>query len=145
MLVTMAVGGMISGAIHQTVSFKAQLAWGSAFLGSGALGFALWNTSMWAIAIEGAVFGLGLGLAYAAMTSVIVHSVEPHQTGSATGMNTNIRNIGGAIGTAIVTSSATADGLPTAAGYTGGFLFLSVTAAIAVVLSLLVPRARRET
>jgi hypothetical protein len=42
--------------------------------------------------------GLGLGLAYSAMTSVIVAAVAPEQTGAATGMNTNIRNVGGAIG-----------------------------------------------
>jgi MFS family permease len=146
MLVTMAVGGMISGPIRQVVGFRAQLASGSAFLGAGCLGFAFWNATAWQVAAAAGVFGLGLGLAYSAMTSVIVHAVAPAQTGAATGMNTNIRNIGGAIGTAAVTAVVTAtarpDGLPTAAGYATGFTVLAVAAAVAVVLALLVPARR---
>ena len=45
MLAAMAAGGMISGPIHHRIGFKAQLAWGSAFLGAGALGFAWWNAA----------------------------------------------------------------------------------------------------
>lgn len=147
MLVLMAVGGLASGPIHEVVGFKAQLGWGSAFLGAGSLGFAFWNGTAWQVAIGGAVFGLGLGLAYSAMTSLIVRAVAPGQTGAATGMNTNIRNIGGALGTAVVTAVVTAtarpDGLPTAAGYATGFTVLAVTAAVAVVVSILVPSARK--
>lgn len=147
MLVTMAIGGMISGPIHHVVGFKAQLGWGSAFLGAGSLGFALWTSAAWQVAIGGAVFGLGLGLAYSAMTSVIVHAVAPAQTGAATGMNTNIRNIGGAIGTAVVTALVTAtarpDSLPSSGGYVAGFIALAAFAGVAVLVSLLIPAARR--
>jgi predicted MFS family arabinose efflux permease len=112
------------------IIFKAQLGWGSAFLGAGSLGFAFWNAAAWQVAIGGAVFGFGLGLAYSAMTSVIVQSVPPAQTGVAAGMNTNIRNIGGAIGTAVVTATARPDGLPTASGYAAGFTVLAAIAAL---------------
>ena len=147
MLITMAIGGMTSGPIHHAIGFKTQLAWGSAFLGAGSLGFAYWNAAVWQVATDSAVFGLGLGLAYSAMTSVIVQAVTPAQTGAATGMNTNIRNIGGAIGTAVVTAVVTAtarpDGLPSAAGYTAGFTVLAAIAGAAVALSLLVPSTRK--
>jgi predicted MFS family arabinose efflux permease len=148
MLAAMAIGGMASGPIHQTMSFKAQLAWGSGLLGAGSLGFAFWNENSWQVATTGAVFGLGLGLAYAAMTSVIVGAVTPAQTGAATGMNTNIRNIGGAIGTAIVTAvitgTAGSDGRPTGIGYTAGFTVLAITAGIGVIVSLLIPSTQKE-
>lgn len=148
MLATMAAGGMISGPIHHIVGFKAQLAWGSAFLGAGSLGFAFWNDAAWQVAVGGAVFGLGLGLAYSAMTSVIVQAVTAAQTGIATGMNTNIRNIGGAIGTAVVTAFVTgttgSDGLPASGGYTAGFTVLAAVAGGAVILSLLIPSARKR-
>jgi MFS family permease len=143
MLVTMAAGGMASGPIHHVVGFKAQLAWGSAFLGAGSLGFAFWNAAAWQVAIGCAVFGLGLGLAYSAMTSVIVQAVPRVQTGAATGMNTNIRNVGGAVGTALVTAVITAtarpDGLPSAGGYAVAFTALAAIASAAVLLSLLIP------
>jgi MFS family permease len=149
MLVTMAIGGFVSGPIHHVVGFRAQLALGSAFLGLGCLGFAAWNDAQWQIAVGAAVFGLGLGIAYAAMTSVIVYAVPAAKTGVATGMNTNIRNIGGAIGTAVVTAvvtgSAGANGLPSPSGYTLGFSILAVVAAVALVLSIFTPaRATHE-
>ncbi len=146
MLATMAVGGMVSGPIHTVVGFRSQLAGGSALLALGCLGFALFSDAPWRVAIDGAVFGLGLGLAYAAMTSVIVHSVAPSVTGAATGMNANIRTIGGAIGTALVSAVVTGtiqpNGLPSAAGYTTSFLVLAVLAGLGIVVSLLIPKSR---
>ncbi|MGE0216732.1 MFS transporter [Mycolicibacterium sp.] len=146
MLVTMALGGMVSGPIHQRVGFRAQLAWGSALLCIGCLGFGFWNDHTWQIAVASTVAGFGLGLAYSAMTSVIVEAVPATQTATATGMNTNIRNIGGAIGTAIATAVITAsvgvDGFPTPAGYAAGFTTLAAMAAVGVGVSLLIPSGR---
>ncbi|MEU3986413.1 MFS transporter [Streptomyces sp. NPDC026672] len=146
LLVTMAVSGVISGPIHRTVGFKAQVALGSALLSLACLGFALWHDGQGQVALASAVFGLGLGIAYAATTSLIVQNVAPAQTGVATGMNTNIRNIGGAIGTAIVsaviTSQVQSSGLPTEAAYRDGFLILAAISAAAVLVTALVPAAR---
>jgi sugar phosphate permease len=78
------------------------------------------------------------------MSALIVAGVPPEQTGVASGMNANIRTIGGSIGAAvmssIVTSTAHHGGLPTAAGYDHGFAFLTVTAALAAAAGLLVPK-----
>ena len=78
------------------------------------------------------------------MSNIVVDSVPTHQTGVASGMNANIRTIGGALGAAlmasIVTSSTQADGLPTESGYTQGFLMLGVAALLATLASLLIPR-----
>jgi sugar phosphate permease len=82
------------------------------------------------------------------MASLMVQSVPASQTGVATGMNANIRNIGGAIGTAlvssIVTGSATANGIPRESGYTQAFIALTAVALIAVAVSALIPGARRR-
>ena len=75
----------------------------------------------------------------------------PHrtQTGVASGMNANIRTIGGSLGSAImssiVTSSAAHGTLPSDAGYTHGFLALTIGAAGAAAAALIVPRVRRAT
>ena len=78
------------------------------------------------------------------MTSVTVNAVPPSQTGVATGINTNIRNIGGAIGTAVFTgiimSTTGASGYPTAGGYTIAFTMLAVLAAVSMLISIAVPR-----
>jgi MFS family permease len=100
------------------------------------------------VAIATAVFGLGLGLAYASMTSLIVQNVPREQTGAATGMNANIRTIGGSIGTAIASSIITGhvqtSGLPAESGFTETFLLLAAFCATAVLLALAIPTARRR-
>ena len=89
------------------------------------------------------LLGVGLGLAFSAMSNLIVQAVPSAQTGVASGMNANIRTIGGAIGAAvmssIVTSGLRADGLPAASGYTKGFAFLAAMTVVAVVAASFIP------
>jgi EmrB/QacA subfamily drug resistance transporter len=148
MLVAMTAGGSLSGAITGTVDAKAQLALGSLLsaLASGA--FAAYHEHAWAVSAAGGVLGLGMGLAYASMTNLVVHNVPAHQTGVASGMNANIRNIGGAVGVAVVSSVVTSGllpgGIPREAGFTHGFELLTAFSIVAVAIALLVPGARRE-
>ena len=87
------------------------------------------------------------GFAFAAMSNIIVESVPMAQTGVASGMNANIRTIGGSIGAAvmasIVTSGAGAGGLPHESGYTDGFAFLLITSVLATLAAVAIPSARR--
>jgi EmrB/QacA subfamily drug resistance transporter len=149
MLVGMAVAGSLSGPIAPRFDVKAQLVLGSAFSLVACIAFAGFHSAPWQVALAGASFGLGIGLAYASMTSLIVQSVPLHQTGAASGMNANIRTIGGSIGTAVVSSVVTShlqpNGLPYESGYTDAFALLAVTSAAAVILALLVPTARRRS
>ena len=159
MLVTMAIAGAVSGAITSRLTFKGQLTLSSIFGAVGTAGFAVLHSSGAVIAVSCAIFGLGLGMAYAAMTSLIVQGVPTHQTGVATGMNANIRNIGGALGTAVVSAIVTStvvaphvDGsvgaavtYPSEAGYTMGFLALTVIGSVAAVVSQLIPSQTRST
>ncbi|MEQ8145320.1 MFS transporter [Streptomyces sp. OP7] len=148
MLATMAVGGVLSGSLSVLVSPKAQLVVSALLSTAACASFTLLHDHPWEVATAGAVFGLGLGLAYAAMSTLIVRSVPAHRTGVATGMNANIRNIGGALGTAVVATLVTSDslpgGLPRESGFTHAFLLLTVTSAATVALAALVPTVRRR-
>jgi EmrB/QacA subfamily drug resistance transporter len=101
----------------------------------------------WEILLAMVIEGIGFGLAYAAMSGLIVAGVAPSQTGVASGMNANIRTIGGAIGSAvmssIVTSSATHGGLPTDSGYSHGFVLLTAATVLAAIAAAAVPSVRR--
>jgi len=147
MLVTMAITGSFSGPLAARFSAKAQVVSGSALSLVAALMFAEFHDAQWQVAVSTALFGVGLGLAYAAMTSLIVQNVPREQTGAATGMNANIRTIGGSIGTALASSIITGhlqpSGLPAESGFTDTFLLLSAFAAAAVVLALAIPSAHR--
>ncbi|MEU8813522.1 MFS transporter [Actinoplanes sp. NPDC048796] len=146
MLVMMAVFGSLSGPLTRWLSGKVQLLIGSALGALAALSFALEHGDRWSLSIAGAVFGVALGLVYSSMINLIVQAVPRHQTGAASGMNTNIRTIGASIGTAVVSSIVTSHpgpaGLPAESGYTTSFLILAVVAAAAFLVALLVPTAR---
>ncbi|MFC5500897.1 MFS transporter [Lysinimonas soli] len=147
MLVTMAVAGFISGPIARRIGYTAQLSGGAALIALSALGFAFLHDTTFEISIAAGVSGLGLGIAYAAMTSLIVQAVPSSQTGVASGMNANIRTIGGALGStvmaAIVTSSLEPSGLPQESGYTDGYLVLAIIALGAVLAGAILPLLRR--
>jgi len=79
------------------------------------------------------------------MSNLIVLAVPPAQTGVASGMNANIRTIGGAVGagvmSSIVTSTLLKGGVPAESGYVHGFIFLAVATLFAVVAAVLIPTA----
>ncbi len=101
----------------------------------------------WEILLAMVLQGFGFGMAFAAMSNLVVQGVPPEQTGVASGMNANIRTIGGSIGAAvmssIVTSTTGIGGLPRESGYTHGFGLLTVATIAAAVSAMLVPRAVR--
>ncbi|HVV74555.1 MAG TPA: MFS transporter [Mycobacteriales bacterium] len=110
--------------------------------------FVFANSHEWEIVIASGLLGAGFGLAYTAMSALIVAGVPAEQTGVASGMNANIRTIGGSIGAAVMSSIVTATAhhgsLPTAAGYDHGFAFLSVMGVAAAAAVLLVPASSRR-
>jgi len=119
---------------------------GAALVSLACAGFAFLHHDIWQLTLTSAVFGLGLGLAYSTMTNIIVQSVPPTQTGVATGMNANIRTIGGAMGTTIMTAIVTAhrqpDGMPVEEGFVTGFATFAVVALIAFLVTRLLPNPR---
>jgi predicted MFS family arabinose efflux permease len=148
MTVTMFVLGISSGRLTQRFGSKRVLIAGSA---SSVVPFVLLvvaHDQKWEIALAMAVLGAGFGMAFAAMSTLVVAGVPAGQTGVASGMNANIRTIGGAIGAAamasIVTSGGTHNGFPREAGYIHGFEMLGVATIAAVVAGFLVPVVRQD-
>src|SRR4029453_949480 len=94
----------------------------------------------------GALLGAGVGLSFASMTNLIVESVEPEQTGVATGMNAITRTIGGAIGgtvaASILSSHIGAEGHPTETGFTITFAMCALVVFTGFLVSLAVPHRK---
>ena len=57
------------------------------------------HSHQWRFYVASALLGVGVALGFASMANLIIEAVPASQTGVATGMNTNIRSIGGALGT----------------------------------------------
>ena len=148
MLVTMAASGFLIGPIGRVVPPRLQLVGAALLLAVSTASLAVLHSAGWQLAAAAGVFGVGLGVGFAAMTTVVVQSVPATQTGVASGVNANLRTIGSAIGTAlltaIVTGSAGATGEPSEQGYETGFLVLAALAVVSalVVLAARIPRRR---
>lgn len=101
----------------------------------------------WQIYVSNGLLGVGFGLAFPAMSALVVAAVPTSQTGVASGMNANIRTLGGSIGSAVMASIVTArlerSGLPEQSGYTTGFAVLAAALALAALAGLLIPATRR--
>ncbi len=139
----MFVVGILCGRLTTRFGGKALLVAGSVASVIPFVVLATYRSQLWAIVGALAILGCGFGLAYSAMSSLIVEGVALDQTGVASGMNANIRTIGGSIGvaamTSVVTATAHGTGLPTNAGYTKGFVLLCIAAIGAAGASFLVP------
>jgi len=141
--VFMFIFGMLSGPLSKRFGSKSVLITG---LLVGIITFALLtfaHTAQWQILLAMVVEGVGFGLAFASMSALVVVAVPPEQTGVASGMNANVRTIGGSIGAAvmssIVTSGMRAGSFPRESGYTHGFALLTVAAVAATIAAFFVP------
>ena len=107
------------------------------------------ESSSWEVYLASTLLGIGIGLAFASLVNLIVEAVPRDQTGVATGMNTIVRTIGGAIGAqvavSILSAHTLADGYPSEHGYTITFAICFIVMIGAVIASLLVPGRRRES
>ncbi|SOD74506.1 EmrB/QacA subfamily drug resistance transporter [Jatrophihabitans sp. GAS493] len=144
MTVAMFICGSISGPLSGRFGAKAVLVSGSAISVPPFLILAFAHDQVWEILLAMALLGAGFGLAFSSMSSIIVDAVPSHQTGVASGMNANIRTIGGSIGAAVVASVVTANtlpsGLPAESGYTAGFALLAISLVLATLAGLLIPK-----
>ena len=143
--VTMFVFGLLSGKIAARVGSKSAVIAGSVASTASYLILAFAHSHAWEIYTASTILGIGLGLAFSAMSNLIVQAVPSAQTGIASGMNANIRTIGGAVGagimSSIVTSRLLGSGLPAQSGYTMGFAFLAAVTVVATIAALFVPTA----
>ena len=103
--------------------------------------------SVWAVAIANTCIGLGIGLGYAAMPTLIMRAVPSTETGAANGLNTLMRSLGTSIAAAAVAAvlagSAGADGLPSADGFRLALVFGLVAAIVCAILASCIPHGRR--
>jgi MFS family permease len=139
----------VSGSLTAVISSKAQLVTGAALLTLACGWLVFLHDTRWEVSLAAAVSGVGMGLAFSSMVNLVVNGVPPEQTGVASGMNTNVRTIGGSIGTAVVSSLISAQllpsGVPVEAGFTHAFILMTVLAAVAMGAAVLVPAGPRRT
>ncbi|GAB2702128.1 MFS transporter [Nocardia thraciensis] len=145
--VAMFVIGLTIGPLSARISPKFIVLIGTALTVPAFAMLALGHNQSWQVYVAGALLGVGIGMAFSSMPAIIVAAVPPAQTGAATGMNANVRTVGGAIGSAIssviLTSGTHTDhGLPADSGYSNVFWFLGGIAVLSAAAAVIVPTVR---
>jgi EmrB/QacA subfamily drug resistance transporter len=141
------IAGLLAGRLGQRFTAR-NVVLGGTLLTALAYGLiTVAHDEHWQLNIAFVLLGFGTGTTQASMANVVVTAVPREQTGAASGMNANIRTIGGAIGSAVmatvVTSTAPPGGLPTEAGYTTGFLLLTIGMVGAALATRVMPKQKR--
>ncbi len=118
---------------------------------SGAAAFAsiaLWHDATWQVFAATTFQGIGSGLVFSSLAGAVIAAVPPDQTGVASGMNANIRTIGGSVGSAVMAGVVTARLGPTAvpveSGYVIGFVVLAAGMVLAAAAAAFMPDTRDQ-
>lgn len=152
-LVTVPMVGMmllaapLAGALGRLLGFRLVLATGGLLGAVAFLMLAVAHGSTAALVAGVFVLGVGVALAFAGMSMLIIAAVPPADVGIATGINTIMRTIGAALGTALVTAILTGHpiagtAIPTEDAYVGAFLLCAGVSLLSGVAALGVPADR---
>jgi MFS family permease len=154
LLLPLSVGSLISQPLARRLTdrfgMRVALAAGATLVAATLLALAVSHDALWEIAAVTCLLGVGVGSTFALMPALIVASVPPDRTGSATSLNQVLRSAGGSFGSALGITLLTAHTVagsqfPSESGYTTAFAVggLACLAAAAITL-LLLPRAPRR-
>jgi EmrB/QacA subfamily drug resistance transporter len=138
----MGVLGSMAGRVERRFTSRRALVAGAVISAAACGWLAAYSRHPFGMLISSALLGVGIGLAFAALGNLIVQAVPPEQTGVATGMNTVLRTLGGALGgqlAATFISAHMVDGLPTLTGFTRTFAMSALVLAGCAVAGLLIP------
>jgi EmrB/QacA subfamily drug resistance transporter len=135
--------GIFAGRISARFGSRAALISGTAFTTAAFALLAFEHSHPYDLLIAAGLLGVGIGLAFAALGNLIVQSVSSHQTGVASGMNTVMRTLGGALGgqlSATFIAAHTKDGLPAVTGFTETFVMATGFLIVCLLAGFLVPK-----
>ncbi len=141
--VGMTVLGLCAGRISARFGSRSALLAGTAFTTASFALLTISHSHPYDLLIAAGLLGVGIGLAFAALGNLIVQAVSNHQTGVASGMNTVMRTLGGALGgqlSATFIAANTVHGQPTVTGFTDTFLMATGFLLVCMLAGLLVPK-----
>ena len=119
-----------------------------------AMSFALGTVLMsevWHVILISTLVGVGVGFAYAAMPTLIMHSVPPSETAAANGLNSVMRTLGSTVAASVVgvilSSEYVRSGgidIPTAGAFQLVFIVGTAVVLAGVVIAIFIPRRYRR-
>lgn len=139
----------VAGRLERSFGAKPLLVTGATIIAITYLAAVLINLEVWHVLVINIVIGIGIGLGYAAMPTLIMQAVPAHETGAANGLNTLMRGLGTSIAAAaiaaILAQSAIPFGegtVPSADGFQLALIFGLVAAVVCAVIAALIPKPK---
>ena len=138
----MGVLGSVAGRVERRFSSRRALVAGAALSAVACGWLTITSRHPYDMLISSTLLGIGIGLAFAALGNLIVQAVPAHQTGVASGMNTVLRTLGGALGgqiSATFVAASMVGGLPALTGFTKTFAMAALFLVCCAGAALLIP------
>jgi EmrB/QacA subfamily drug resistance transporter len=147
--IVMLFAGPLAGAMAGRLGSRLPLVIGALASGAAFILLAVAHDDEIDFIVAGALLGLGIGFSFSSMANLIVEAVDQREVGIATGINTIMRTIGGALGSQVAIAVLTAHtirgtAIPAESGYTEAFVLSACFSVIAAAAALSIPAARRR-
>ncbi|MET8408485.1 MDR family MFS transporter [Streptomyces sp. NPDC005195] len=137
------LAGLLAAPAAARFGAKRLMVLGACTGGAGSAMIAFMHDHTWHLYLGAGVNGLGVGFTLALLANVVVTAVPAAQTGVASGMNANLRTIGGSIGSGVLAgvlaATQNAGGAPTEGGYIRGFVIIAGMLLAAGAAALTIP------
>lgn len=137
----------IAGRLGRTIGAKPLLVGGATIIALSYVGTVLVDLQVWHVLVFNILIGVGIGLGYAAMPTLIMQAVPATETGAANGLNTLMRALGTSVAAAVIAAiladSAVPFGealVPSGAGFQLAFVFGLVAAVACALIAVFIPR-----
>jgi len=147
--IVMLIISQFAGRVERCIGSRFMLAVGALVIACGYLVALLLPPGWGGVLAANAMIGVGLGLGFAAMPTLIMMSVPPEETAAANGLNTLMRALGTSSASAVVAAvlaqqSITIDGVavPTQSGFQLSIMIAIGASLLAAVLAACIPRHR---
>ncbi len=144
--VGMTILGLYAGRISARFGSRSALLAGTSFTTAAFALLTVAHGHPYDLLISAGLLGVGIGVAFAALGNLIIQAVSNQQTGVASGMNTVMRTLGGALGgqlSATFIAGHTAHGQPTVTGFTETFFMATGFLLVCLIAGAFVPRVPR--
>lgn len=137
----------LAGSAIRFLDHRVVLGVGAGLVGLGHLVTMQWGAGPWVMVAGGCVLYAGVGIAYAAMPTIVMASVDPRDTGASLGLNSLVRSVGSTVASAVAATLLagliTAAGTPAAEAFRACFGAGLAAAMLAVVLAAFIPTRPR--
>lgn len=138
------LGGWASGSLVRRTGARALAALGAVAAAVAYVALAVDHDSLASVVAANVILGIGIGLAFAAITNLVVGSVGEHRTSVFAATAAVSRSVGAALGAQVaaaivVAAGLAASGFPGERGFTGAFLLGLGASVVALAATVALP------